>query len=217
MKGFLPPLYFSYLGKFFFPPSEAGTVVKWKMEAGFCVAILTCLLFRVSESFQIVHVQKQQCLFENKIVAVGFCNGTSRNQQWMWTEDGKLLHVRSARCLGISNSTGGPSQPAVFAHCSQAPRWTCHEKEGFLQVENTSLFLKKEGFKVVVRRGRKYLHSWMKIDVNKEGKPVNESLCLKKGELFLSESVLKVLLNVLFFTFKGSPHAPTDSYGSFIS
>lgn len=48
MKGFLPPLYFSYLGKFFFPPSEARTVVKWKMEAGFCVAILTCLLFRVS-------------------------------------------------------------------------------------------------------------------------------------------------------------------------
>uniref|UniRef100_A0A9L0JDY9 protein-tyrosine-phosphatase n=1 Tax=Equus asinus TaxID=9793 RepID=A0A9L0JDY9_EQUAS len=183
MKGFLPPLYFSYLGKFFFPPSEAGTVVKWKMEAGFCVAILTCLLFRVSESFQIAHVQKQQCLFENKIVAVGFCNGTSQNQQWMWTEDGKLLHVRSARCLGISNSTGGPSQPAVFAHCSQAPRWTCHEKEGFLQVENTSLFLKKEGFKVVVRRGRKYLHSWMKIDVNKEGKPVNESLCLKKAGL----------------------------------
>ncbi|XP_014642207.1 PREDICTED: receptor-type tyrosine-protein phosphatase beta [Ceratotherium simum simum] len=153
------------------------------MEAEFYMAILTCLLFRNSEGFQIVHVQKQRCLFENKIVAVGFCNGTSQNQQWTWTEDGKLLNVRSALCLGISNSTKGPSQPAIFAHCSQAPRWTCYEQEGFLQVENASLFLKKEGFKVVVKRGRKYLHSWMKIDVDKEGKPVNESLCLKKAGL----------------------------------
>lgn len=131
------------------------------------------------------------------------CNRTNQNQQWMWTEDGKLLHVKSALCLGISNSSGGPGRAAIFAPCSQAPRWTCYEKEGFLEVENASLFLKKQGFRVVVKKGRKYLHSWMKIDVNQEGKPVNESLCSKNGEFFLSELILKVLLNILLFCIQG--------------
>ncbi|KAF4010358.1 hypothetical protein G4228_001645 [Cervus hanglu yarkandensis] len=152
------------------------------MEAEFYMAILTCFIFVNSEGFQIVHVQKQQCLFKNERVVMDLCNRTNQNQQWMWTEDGKLLHVKSALCLGISNSSGGPGRAAIFAPCSQAPRWTCYEKEGFLEVENASLFLKKQGFRVVVKKGRKYLHSWMKIDVNQEGKPVNESLCSKKGK-----------------------------------
>ncbi|XP_014919103.2 receptor-type tyrosine-protein phosphatase beta isoform X2 [Acinonyx jubatus] len=159
------------------------------MEAEFYMAILTCLIFGNSEGFQIVHVHKQECLSKNKRVVVGLCNGTSQNQQWMWTEDGKLLHVKSALCLGISSSSRGPSLPAVSTHCYQAPRWTCHEQEGFLEVENTSLFLKKQGSKVVVKKDRKYLHSWMKIDVNKEGKPVNGSLCLKKAGLGAEVSV----------------------------
>uniref|UniRef100_A0A452V5M1 Receptor-type tyrosine-protein phosphatase beta n=1 Tax=Ursus maritimus TaxID=29073 RepID=A0A452V5M1_URSMA len=152
------------------------------------MAILTCLIFGDSEGFQIVHVHKQECLSKNKRVVVGLCDGTSQNQQWMWTEDGKLLHVKSALCLGISNSRG-PSLPAISTHCSQAPRWTCHEQEGFLEVENTSLFLKKQGSKVVVKKDRKYLHSWMKIDINQEGKPVNGSLCLKKAGLGAEVSV----------------------------
>uniref|UniRef100_A0A8C0DVP3 Receptor-type tyrosine-protein phosphatase beta n=1 Tax=Balaenoptera musculus TaxID=9771 RepID=A0A8C0DVP3_BALMU len=159
------------------------------MEAEFYVAILTCFIFGNSEGFQIVHVQKQQCLFKNERVVMDLCNGTSQNQQWMWTEDRKLLHVKSALCLGISDSSGGPSRSAIFAPCSRAPRWTCYEKEGFLEVENASLFLKKQGFRVVVKKGRKYLHSWMKIDVNEEGKPVNESLCSKKAGLGAEVSV----------------------------
>ncbi|XP_069440740.1 receptor-type tyrosine-protein phosphatase beta isoform X1 [Ovis canadensis] len=151
------------------------------MEAEFYMAILTCFIFVNSEGFQIVHVQKQQCLFKNKRVVMDLCSRTNQNQQWMWTEDGKLLHVKSALCLGISNSSGGPGRAAIFAPCSQAPRWTCYEKEGFLEVENASLFLKKQGSRVVVKKGRKYLHSWMKIDVNEEGKPVSESLCSKKA------------------------------------
>nr|KAF6497302.1 protein tyrosine phosphatase receptor type B [Rousettus aegyptiacus] len=162
------------------------------MEAEFYMAILTCLIFGNSEGFQIVHIQKRQCLFENNIVFMGLCNGTNQNQQWMWTEDGKLLHIKSALCLSISSSSGGPSRSAIFVQCSQAPRWTCYEKEGFLEVENTSFFLKKQGNKAVVKRGRKYLHSWMKIDVNKEGKPVNENLCLKKAGLGAEVSVRSI-------------------------
>uniref|UniRef100_A0A2K5U796 Receptor-type tyrosine-protein phosphatase beta n=1 Tax=Macaca fascicularis TaxID=9541 RepID=A0A2K5U796_MACFA len=153
------------------------------MEAEFYMVILTCLIFRNSEGFQIVHVQKQQCLFKNEKVVVGSCNRTIQNQQWTWTEDEKLLHVKSALCLAISNSSRGPSRSAILDRCSQAPRWTCYDQEGFLEVENTSLFLQKQGSRVVVKKARKYLHSWMKIDVNKEGKLVNESLCLKKDPL----------------------------------
>ncbi|XP_045444217.1 receptor-type tyrosine-protein phosphatase beta isoform X3 [Pipistrellus kuhlii] len=150
------------------------------MEAEFYMAVLACLIFGNSEGFQIVHVQKQQCLFENKVVSMGPCDGAERSQQWRWTEDAKLQHVQSALCLGVSS--GGPIRAAVFVPCSQAPRWTCYE-EMFLGVENTSLFLKKQGPKAAVRKGRKYLHSWMKRDVNKEGKPVDEGLCLNKAGL----------------------------------
>lgn len=142
---------------------------------------------------------------------MGLCNGNNQNQQWMWTENGKLLHIKSVLCLGISNSSGGPSRPAIFVHCSQAPQWTCYEKEGFLEVENTTFFLKKQANQAVVKKGKKYLHSWMKIDVNKEGKRVNENLCLKKGELVLSQLILIVLvLNVMFFHIQGKHTCPTQ-------
>ncbi|XP_008590051.1 PREDICTED: uncharacterized protein LOC103607311 [Galeopterus variegatus] len=172
------------------------------MEAGFYMVILTCVIFGNSEGFQIVHVQKQQCLFINQKVGIGLCNGTSQNQQWMWTEDGKLLHVKSALCLGISNSSRGPLRVAIITHCSQAPRWTCYEQEGFLEVENASFFLKKQGPRVVVKKGRKYLHSWMKIDVNEEGKPVNGSLCITKAGLGAEVSVRSARN-------KAPPHIPT--------
>ncbi|XP_043821143.1 receptor-type tyrosine-protein phosphatase beta isoform X2 [Dromiciops gliroides] len=150
------------------------------MEPIFYMLIFTCMIFGNSEGFQIIHVQKQQCLFKSKIVSVTMCNVTSENQQWMWTEDEKLLHIKSSQCLGISNSSAYHSRAAIFLNCSQAPTWTCHDKEGFLEVTNSSFFLKKQGNRVVVKRGRTYLHSWMKIDVNEKGESINESLCLKK-------------------------------------
>uniref|UniRef100_A0A7N4PHG3 protein-tyrosine-phosphatase n=1 Tax=Sarcophilus harrisii TaxID=9305 RepID=A0A7N4PHG3_SARHA len=151
------------------------------MEPIFFMLIVTYMIFGNSESFQIIHIQKQQCLFESKIVSVAMCNVTSQNQQWMWTEDEKLLHVKSSQCLGISNSLASHSRAVIFLNCSQAPTWTCHDKEGFLEVTNSSFFLKKQGNRVVVKRGRKYLHSWMKIDINEKGESTNESLCLKKA------------------------------------
>ncbi|XP_021511826.1 receptor-type tyrosine-protein phosphatase beta isoform X1 [Meriones unguiculatus] len=159
------------------------------MEAEFYVTILTCLVLRSLEGFQIVHVRKQQCLSINQKVIMGSCDGTSQNQQWLSTENGKFFHVKSGLCLGISNSSRGPFQPAVATPCAQAPRWTCHDQEGFLEVENTSLFLKKQNRKVVVRKISKYLDSWMKLDFNKEGKLVNESLCLKQAGLGTEVSV----------------------------
>lgn len=162
------------------------------MEAAFYVVILTCLIFGNSEGFQIVHVQKHMCLFKTEKVAMGSCNGTNPNQQWMWTEDAKLFHVQSAQCLTVSNSSSRPLLLLIFAHCSQASPWTCYANDGYLEIGNTSYFLKKQGFKVVAKKGRKYLHSWMKIDVNKEGKSVRESLCSKKAGLGTEVSVRSI-------------------------
>ncbi|XP_029398078.1 receptor-type tyrosine-protein phosphatase beta isoform X2 [Mus pahari] len=159
------------------------------MEAEVYMTILTCFILGSSEGFQIVHVRKQQCLSINQKVIVGFCNGSSYNQQWLSTENGKFLHIKSGLCLGISNSSRGPFQPAVATPCAQAPRWTCHAQEGFLEVENTSLFLKKQNRKVVVKKISKYLDSWMKLDINKEGRLANESLCLKQAGLGTEVSV----------------------------
>ncbi|XP_055986716.1 receptor-type tyrosine-protein phosphatase beta [Sorex fumeus] len=162
------------------------------MEAELYVVVLTCVIFGGSEGFQIVHVQKQVCLLKTEIVAIGSCNGTNQNQQWMWTEEAKLLHVKSALCLGVSNSSTGTTRSVTFAPCSQAPQWTCYANDGYLEVGNTSLFLKKHSFKVVVKKGRKYLHSWMKMDVNKEGKSVRERLCSKKAGLGTEVSVRSI-------------------------
>ena len=141
----------------------------------------------------------------------------SKMREWSWTcamgqtrtSSGCGLRMESSFMLNLLCAWASPiplaalAEPPSLPPCSQAPRWTCYEKEGFLEVENASLFLKKQGFRVVVKKGRKYLHSWMKIDVNQEGKPVNESLCSKKGEFFLSELILKVLLNILLFCIQG--------------
>lgn len=135
---------------------------------------------------------------------MGSCDGSSHNQQWLSTDNGKFLHIKSGLCLGISNSSRGPYQPAVATPCAQAPRWTCHAQEGFLEVENTSLFLKKQYRKVVVKKISKYLDSWMKLDLNKDGRLVNESLCLKQAGLGTEVSV-RIARN------SAAPQIPTTS------
>lgn len=160
--------------------------------------IICCILwgfFYFPEGFLIIHVPKNQCLYGTKTVTVGYCNLTDPNQQWQWTEDEKLLNLKSGQCLGISRITA-PSSRSTMIDCPQAPRWTCHEKENALQVANSSLFLTKQGQKVMVKLGKKYLHSWMQLDVNKEGRPVYRNVCLEKGELLLSGSILEIVKTI---------------------
>lgn len=147
-------------------------------------------IFHLPAAFLIIHEHKQQCIYEsNKIAFMGKCNFTNLNQQWTWMKDEKLFHVSSGLCLAITRSSAAHSRSAIIASCSEAPRWTCHSKEGLLEVKNSSLFLKKQGSKVVVKMGRKYLHSWIKSDVSKKGEPVHENLCSKRGKLILSRIV----------------------------
>ncbi|KAL2309689.1 hypothetical protein Nmel_005908 [Mimus melanotis] len=148
------------------------------MDSLFHVLVSTCLALTFSEGFLIIHVQKQQCLSEKRGVIMERCNMTSLNQKWQWMADDRLFHVKSAQCLSISTLSALSSR-SIIVDCPQAVRWNCHE-DGLLKVANSSLFLTKQGQKVMAKRSKKYLHTWMQLKVSETGKPVYVNLCSKQ-------------------------------------
>ncbi|XP_064511733.1 receptor-type tyrosine-protein phosphatase beta isoform X4 [Pseudopipra pipra] len=148
------------------------------MDSLFHVLVSTCLALTFSEGFLIIHVQKQQCLSEKRGVIMEKCNMTNLNQKWRWTADDRLLHVKSAQCLSISTRSALSSR-SITVDCPQAVRWTCHE-DGLLKVANSSLFLTKQGQKVMAKQSKKYLHTWMQLEASETGKPVYVNLCSKQ-------------------------------------
>ncbi|XP_017688299.1 PREDICTED: receptor-type tyrosine-protein phosphatase beta isoform X2 [Lepidothrix coronata] len=148
------------------------------MDSLFHVLVSTCLALTFSEGFLIIHVQKQQCLSEKRGVIMEKCNMTNLNQKWRWTADDRLLHVKSAQCLSISTRSALSSR-SIIVDCPQAVRWTCHE-DGLLKVANSSLFLTKQGQKVMAKQSKKYLHTWMQLEASETGKPVYVNLCSKQ-------------------------------------
>ncbi|PKU47797.1 receptor-type tyrosine-protein phosphatase beta [Limosa lapponica baueri] len=149
------------------------------MDSLFHVLVSTCLALTFSEGFLIIHVQKQQCLSEKRGVIMEKCNMTNLNQQWQWTADDRLLHVKSAQCLSISTRSALSSR-SIVVDCPQAVRWTCQEEDGLLKVANSSLFLTKQGQKVMAKQSKKYLHTWMQLEASETGKPVYVNLCSKQ-------------------------------------
>uniref|UniRef100_A0A672TKI9 protein-tyrosine-phosphatase n=1 Tax=Strigops habroptila TaxID=2489341 RepID=A0A672TKI9_STRHB len=129
----------------------------------------------------------------NRGVIMEKCNMTNLNQEWQWTADDKLLHVKSAQCLSISTRFALSSR-SIIVDCLEAVRWTCHEEDGLLKVANSSLFLTKQGQKVMAKQSKKYLHRWRQLEARETGKPVYVNLCSKQGELLLQGSILEVLL-----------------------
>lgn len=165
-------------------------------EFAFCLVNLLSIRFfwnfPFSEGFLIIHVQKQQCLSEKRGVIMEKCNMTSLSQKWQWMADDRLLHVKSAQCLSVSTLSALSSR-SIIVDCPQAVRWNCHE-DGLLKVANSSLFLTKQGQKVMAKRSKKYLHMWMQLKPSETGKPVYVNLCSKQGELFLQKNILGVLV-----------------------
>ncbi|MEE6480589.1 hypothetical protein FKM82_012615 [Ascaphus truei] len=163
--------------------------------------IVSSLSWVISESFLIVHVQRHLCILGSKDVSVGRCNVTNRSQQWMWTKDGKLLHVKSSLCLSISNSSAIHFRPAIFMDCLRSPKWTCHENEGLLEVAESSLFLKKQGPRVVVKMGWKYPNSWKRIEVDEKGVSSYENMCPDNDTDPVQSTVSTTSSNILSITF----------------
>uniref|UniRef100_A0A8B9SG66 Protein tyrosine phosphatase receptor type B n=1 Tax=Anas platyrhynchos TaxID=8839 RepID=A0A8B9SG66_ANAPL len=87
--------------------------------------------------------------------------------------------VKSGQCLSISTRSALSSR-SIIVDCSQAVRWTCHDEDGLLKVANSSLFLTKQGQKVMAKQSKKYLHTWMQLEAREMGKPVYVNLCSKQ-------------------------------------
>ncbi|XP_062440532.1 receptor-type tyrosine-protein phosphatase beta isoform X2 [Rhea pennata] len=149
------------------------------MDSLFHVLLFTCLALTISEGFLIIHVQKQLCLSEKKGIIMEKCNMTHLSQQWRWTADDRLLHVKSGQCLSISTRSALSSR-SIIVDCPQAVKWTCYEKDGLLKVANSSLFLTKQGQKVMAKKSKKYLHSWVQLGASETGKLVYINLCSKQ-------------------------------------
>ncbi|XP_040265825.1 receptor-type tyrosine-protein phosphatase beta isoform X1 [Bufo bufo] len=148
------------------------------MDAFVRVLLAICLFYRITESFLIYHDQKNVCISIGKYVSVTKCNVTYRSQHWKWTEDGKLHNVKSSMCLGMSLASASHFRPAMLVDCANAPTWTCHKSERLLEVGNTSLFLRKQGIRVVVKKGTKYPNTWKRMEVDEVGKIAFENICL---------------------------------------
>lgn len=152
------------------------------------------------EGFLIAHVHKALCLLNDSVlVKLGTCNATSPNQQWTWTQEDKLLHVHSSRCLwaDISSSLPSHARLASLGNCSAAPSWSSCEAVGLLGVADSPLYLKKQGQRVVVKTGKRY-SNWTKYEVDPGGKVVTGSLCAKKGELLCVVLFWKIGCNAAY-------------------
>ncbi|XP_068129751.1 uncharacterized protein [Hyperolius riggenbachi] len=170
--------------------------MRWKMDVFVRVLLVSCLSYGITGNFLIYHEQKSVCIIGSKVVTVGRCNVTHRSQQWKWTEDGKLLHFKSSMCLSSNLSSPLHFRPAILTDCSKAPEWTCHENEGLLELANSSLFLRKQGLRAVVKLGRKYPNTWKRLEVDERGDLAYENICMRKDLKYttVSPTTEKILL-----------------------
>uniref|UniRef100_A0A7N9AYC2 Protein tyrosine phosphatase receptor type B n=1 Tax=Mastacembelus armatus TaxID=205130 RepID=A0A7N9AYC2_9TELE len=95
---------------------------------------------------------------------------TTRNQDWAWTGEGRLIHTQSSRCLwaDLRPPLLFHTQLAKLGDCSRAPAWSCHGTDGALRLAETHTYLKKLGSQVVVG-GNWQSSGWKKYDVDSGG------------------------------------------------
>ncbi|KAM4676035.1 receptor-type tyrosine-protein phosphatase beta [Discoglossus pictus] len=144
------------------------------------LVLVTLVMWGSSESFLILHEKRRQCILGSKVMSMVNCNMTIRDQHWAWTDDGKLLHISSSQCLSVANVSAPHFRPAVCTECVMAPKWACHKNESLLEVADKELFLRKQGSRVVVRRGKKYPDSWKRMELDEKGEIVYRDMCPEK-------------------------------------
>ncbi|KAM8972134.1 receptor-type tyrosine-protein phosphatase beta [Pelodytes ibericus] len=145
------------------------------MDAIFRVLLAGWLFWVLSEGFLILSDKRNVCIIGGKVVSVGRCNVTHRSQHWQWIDDGKLLNLKLGLCFGMSKSAAPHFRPTVLVDCDSAPKLTCHRNERHLEVAGTSLFLRKQAQRVVVKK--EYPNSWIRIEVDQNGKQIHKNIC----------------------------------------
>nr|XP_029489348.1 mucin-5AC-like [Oncorhynchus nerka] len=152
---------------------------------------LIFILFRCtsSNSFLIVHTPKKLCLSTHKsTVILGKCNVASPYQQWEWTNDMKLHHTQSSKCLWANTSSAIPlhARLASIINCDSAHAWKCYDKQGTFGLAEEPMYLKKQGTRVVIRGDPRYSNWTKHEEVDSGGGQVMTHLCSRKGSTTIS-------------------------------
>uniref|UniRef100_A0A8C8HAU3 protein-tyrosine-phosphatase n=1 Tax=Oncorhynchus tshawytscha TaxID=74940 RepID=A0A8C8HAU3_ONCTS len=138
------------------------------------------------DSFLIVHTPKKLCLSTHKTtVILGKCNVASPYQQWEWTNDMKLHHTQSSKCLWANTSSAIPlhARLASIINCDSAHAWKCYDKQGTFGLAEEPMYLKKQGTRVVIRGDPRYSNWTKHEEVDSGGGQVMTHLCSRKGDI----------------------------------
>ncbi|CAL8358901.1 unnamed protein product [Lota lota] len=154
------------------------------MESVLLVLISILLCFTSTSAFLIVQNPKKLCLSMDKLtVILGQCDPKNSAQQWEWTSDMRLLHMKSSRCLWANPSGNLPqhARQVGLSQCEGAPAWRCYDSIGTFGLAETPMFLKKLGLRAIIRDDPQY-SNWTKYNADSGGKNVMSSLCQEKDD-----------------------------------
>ncbi|XP_067292264.1 receptor-type tyrosine-protein phosphatase beta-like [Pseudorasbora parva] len=144
---------------------------------------LTLERFSALSGFLITHTNKDLCLSTHvSVVVLRRCDESDPSQQWIWTSTRRLNHTLMSRCLWANQSIGVPRHARLvkLSDCHTAPAWKCYDSPGIFGLEDTPMFLKKQGMRLVVRSEQRY-SNWSMMSVDPEGQRVTTTLCPATG------------------------------------
>ncbi|XP_076119767.1 receptor-type tyrosine-protein phosphatase beta [Alosa pseudoharengus] len=182
--------------------------------------LLLILRFSDTLSFLIAHTPKGLCLSRlntGEIVYLGVCDSTSPAQQWTWTDDMKLYHINSSKCLWADASGAHFGARLVSLNdCGRAPAWKCYDEWGIFGLVDKPLYLKKQGIRIVIQMNPQY-SNWTSLDVDQSGKSIMTPLCQIKGLTTISTSTFSTAYNSTAYTSTSSEGTETSSNPIFIT
>ncbi|KAJ8373768.1 hypothetical protein SKAU_G00043480 [Synaphobranchus kaupii] len=190
------------------PDHGREELVARKMDTLFVIVILF-FSFTETEEFLIAHTRSVLCLLtQSTAVHLGKCNVENPNQHWRWTNDMKLQHVQSAKCLWVDTSSYIPRHTRLTSirGCGVAPAWRCYDKKGTFGLADWTMYLRKQGPRVGLRAEQKY-SNWTKYSMDPGGLPMMITLCPNEDSTTLptSTAVLSTLRTAAFHFSRTSP------------
>lgn len=113
------------------------------------------------------NTQHSLCLHGSRAtdqVSLKKCDLNSDFQQWMWTDEGRLMCVASSKCLLATQSRTVQTQACEGLDVDpSALMWDCDKDR--LMSRTTSMFLSTEGQQLTLSPSNRY-SNWKSLDTN---------------------------------------------------
>lgn len=147
-------------------------------------------------SFIIAHTTKGLCisrLHKSEIVYLGTCDSTNPAQQWTWTDNMKLYHQQSSKCLSADRRGGQLGTRLVsLKNCSGSPSWKCYDEWGIFGLADKPLYLKTQGIRVIIQKNPIF-SNWTASHIDNGDKQKMAPICQIKGEFTYNGGVISSL------------------------